>query len=306
MKCYKCGKEAELKRGICIECYKEQLNKKSKNKKKHSKNSTNFIISNLTSSEKILDRLQTSKMVYAFVIALLAISTIFFPRTIMEFFFKGNTFYFLALILNILLFFLAIYSTIYFMSREIYLTNKRILGQWGLFKLKTINLPLNNMQSIDELDYKGLEIVTSKKTYKFDLVANNKNFKLATIEQIKKIIDSTDDEKVLISFSHSLNEKLEAYKLKEKNPNMTLCKCCKKMISKDSISCIHCGQPVLENERSADLLVKAICFILPPVGFILFLLNIGPYQKFAKQCLLSSIFSLFFALVIYLSLISIL
>jgi hypothetical protein len=78
------------------------------------------------------------------------------------------------------------------------------------------------------------------------------------------------------------------------------------MISKDSISCIHCGQPISENERSAELFVKSICFILPPIGFILFLLNIGPYQKFAKQCLFSSIFALFLVLVIYLSIISIL
>ena len=87
---------------------------------------------------------------------------------------------------------------------------------------------------------------------------------------------------------------------------MTYCKCCKEAISKDSITCVHCGHPVAENERTADLFMKVLCFILPPVGIILFLLNIGPYPKFAKQCLLSSVASMFIILVSYLSLLSVL
>ena len=259
MKCYKCGKEGPLKRGICVDFY---------------------------------------------IISLFGISTILFPKTLVEFFINNNKIYFLVLIFNIILFFLAIYLTLYFTSRDIYLTDKKIIGKWGLFKIKKINIPLNDVISIDT--YTGLEIDSKDKSYFFDFIGNSEKFKFSTIEQIQKLINSATNEKVLMTFSHSLKEKLNNYKLEEQNPNMILCKCCKKAISKDSISCVHCGQPVLENERNADIFIKILCFILPPIGIILFLLNIGPFPKFAKQCLLSSSLMLFIILIIYLSLLSIL
>jgi hypothetical protein len=304
MKCYKCGKEAELKNGMCNDCYKELLNKKNKKHHKH-KPKINYITSNLQSDEKVLNTLKLSRLVYAYITILFAISIILFPKTIVEFFFKDNKIYFLGLVFNILLFFFGVYLTLYFSAREICLTNKRILGKWGIFKIKTINLPLNNIQTIDTYNFKGLEIVSSKKTYSFDLISNNEKFKVSTIEQIKKLIDSASDENVLMSFSHSLNEKLDKYKFEENNPNMTYCSCCNKLISKNSIFCINCGQPLTENERSADLFIKILCFILPPIGLILFLINIGAYPKFAKQCLLSALLMVFLILIIYLSVLSI-
>ena len=305
MKCYKCGKEGPLKRGICVDCYKEILhNKYRKRKLKNSK--TSYILSNLERNERILKKAEISAIIYFYIISLFGISTILFPKTLVEFFINNNKIYFLVLIFNIILFFLAIYLTLYFTSRDIYLTDKKIIGKWGLFKIKKINIPLNDVISIDTYPYTGLEIDSKDKSYFFDFIGNSEKFKFSTIEQIQKLINSATNEKVLMTFSHSLKEKLNNYKLEEQNPNMILCKCCKKAISKDSISCVHCGHPVLENERNADIFIKILCFILPPIGIILFLLNIGPFPKFAKQCLLSSSLMLFIILIIYLSLLSIL
>ncbi|MBR2289149.1 MAG: zinc ribbon domain-containing protein [Clostridia bacterium] len=186
------------------------------------------------------------------------------------------------------------------------MTNKRIIGKWGLFKIKKINLPLSSIQLIDTYALGGLEIDSQAKSYFFDFVGNGRKFKFSTIEQIKRLIDSADDEKALMKFSHSLQEKLEDYKLEESNPNMMHCSCCKELISRDSIYCVHCGKPVPENERTTDLFMNVLCFLLPPVGLILFLLNIGPYPKFAKQCLLASVFSIFLILAGALSLLSVL
>ncbi len=304
MKCYKCGTNTDLKNGLCTDCYKEILVKKNLKHKKN--NINNYILSKLNRDEKIITKTTTSNIVYTFVVTLLAISIILFPRTIIEFFFNHNNLYFITLLGNILIFFLAIYISIYFMSRELYLTNKRIIGKWGLFSLKTINIPLNIIESIDTYKIKALEIDIPKKIYLFDYISNADDFKLATINQIKYLINSTDNENELISFSHSLNEKLEEYKLEEEYPNMIQCKCCKKMISKESFLCVHCGQPIVENEREADFFLKLICFILPPFGTIIFLLNIGEHPKFAKQCLISSILSIFIIVLTYLSIISVL
>ncbi len=301
MKCYKCGKEADLKRGLCIECYRELLTKKNIKQKKKSLNGVNYILSNLDRDEKIISRIKTSNLAYAFIIALLAIAVILFPRTILEFFFKNNKMYFLILVANILIFFLSIYLTLYFLNREICLTNKRIFGKWGLFKLKTLDISLNKVESIDTFQYKAVEIDIPDKIYVFDFVSNAENFKVSTITQIKILIDSTKDENILQTFSHSLNKKFEEYKLEEKYPNMIYCKCCKKRISKESTFCVHCGQPVAENEREADFFLKLICFLFPPFGIIIFLLNIGEYPKFSKQCLISSILSIFAVAVIYIS-----
>jgi hypothetical protein len=262
-------------------------------------------MANLNSDEKILNKIKTSKIIYLLIISLFAISIILFPKTIIEFFFRNHKIYFLVLTFNILLFFFGIFLTIYFSSREICLTSKRIFGKWGIFKTKTLNLPLSNIETIDTYHLKGLEIISLKKTYSFDFVSNNESFKVSTIEQIKKLIDSASDENVLMSFSHSLSEKLDQYKFEENNPNMTYCSCCNKLISKNSKFCVHCGQPLPENERSADLFIKILCFIFPPIGLILFLINIGAYPKFAKHCLFSALLMLFLILIIYLSILSI-
>lgn len=305
MRCYKCGREGSLKRGLCANCYKEILHNKYR-KRKNKSPKISYILNNMERNEKILNKAELSTLMYTYIVILFAISVILFPKTILEFFINKEKIYFLVLTFNILLFFFAIYLTLYFSSRDIYLTDKKIIGKWGIFKIKKINIPLSNLISIDTFQYTGLEIDTKAKTYYFDFIGNSESFKFTTIMQIKNLIDSADNEKVLMSFSHSLQEKLDNYNFEEENPNMMHCKCCKKPISKDSITCVYCGQPVLENQRTADFFLKALCFVFPPVGIILFLLNIGPFPKFAKQCLLSSVSMLFVILVIYLSLLSIL
>lgn len=304
MKCYKCGKEAPLKSGLCSDCYKEILQNKYRKRKNRPKD--NFILNTIDRNEKILNKIEPSKLSYFLLFSVFAISFILFPKTIFEFFVNSQKSYFLVLIFNILLFFIGVYLTVYLVARDIYLTNKRVIGKWGLFKIKKINIPLNSIQLIDTYSLGGLEIDTSKKSYFFDFVGNGRKFKFSTIEQIKRLIDSTSDETTLMKFSHSLQQKLDEYQLEESNPNMIHCSCCKELISRDSIYCVHCGKPLPENERSADLFIGMLCFLLPPVGLVLFLLNIGPYPKFAKQCLLSSVFSLFLILVGLLSLMSVL
>lgn len=304
MKCYKCGKEAPLKNGLCNDCYREILQNKYRKRKNRPKD--NFVLNNIDRNEKILNKIDASKLSYFLIFAVFAISFILFPKTIYEFFVNGQKTYFLVLIFNILLFFIGIYFTIYLTARDLYLTNKRIIGKWGLFKIRKINVPLSSIQLIDTYSLGGLEIDTATKSYFFDFVGNGRKFKFSTIEQIKRLIDSADNEKALMKFSHSLQEKLANYQLEESNPNMMHCSCCKELISRDSIYCVHCGKPVPENERTADIFMTVLCFFLPPVGLILFLLNIGPFPKFAKQCLLSSVSSTFFVLVILLSLLSVL
>jgi hypothetical protein len=200
---------------------------------------------------------------------------------------------------NILLFFYALYLLLYFNSREIYLTNKRILAKWGIFKVKTIKLPLNAINSIEAPNYISIEISTKKDTYFFDLVSNSEDYRLKTIEQIQNIITSATDEKTLEQFSHSgIYDSL--------NSKFILCSCCGKTISKESLYCVYCGQPVPENERKADLFVKILSLICPPIGLFLFLINIAAYPKFAKQCLTSALITVILALAIYLSILSIL
>lgn len=304
MKCYKCGNEGPLKKGLCVDCYKEILYNKYTKRKKLPK--TSFILNHIERNEKILNKLESSKLIYFIIISILAISFILFPKTIFEFFANGKKHYFLLLIFNILLFFGGIYTIIYFSSRDIYLTDKKIIGKWGLFKTKKFSIPLNLVESIDTYSFKGFELNTSEHHYFFDFVENGEKFKYVTIAQIKKLIDYADDEKELMIFSHSMQEKIENYQLEKENPNMMYCSCCKGLISKDSIYCVHCGKPIPENERSADIFMMTLCFFIFPIGLVLFLLNIGPYPKFAKQCLLCSISSMFLILVCTLSILSIL
>lgn len=303
MKCYKCGKEAPLRNGLCNDCYKEIL--QNKYRKRKNKPKDNFILNTIERNEKILNKVEPNKLSFILIFFIFAICAILFPKTIYEFFIKNQNSYFLVLFFNVILFFIGMYSIAFLISRDIYLTNKRIVGKWGLFKIKKMNVPLNSIKYIDTYSYGGLEIDGIKKNYFFDFVGNTRKFKFSTIEQIKKMIDSADTEKVLMTFSHSLQEKLKDYQLEEYNPNMIYCSCCKKMISKNSTYCIHCGNPVIENERNIDFFLTLICLLLPPIGIILFLLNIGPYPKLAKQCLLSSTFSIFILLIVYLTLISI-
>ena len=305
MKCYKCGKEAPLKNGLCPDCYKELIEKKNQKKQRYNLYKSNYIFSSLDTNEIIVNKIKTSDLIYLFLFLLLGSAAILFPKTITEFFVRDNRTYFTLLVFNIAIFFLGIYTIVYFTSREIYLTNKRIIAKWGIFKVQTLNTKLNNIKSIDSVDLKGLEITTSEKTYNFDFVANSEQFRFDTIEQVKGLIHLTNSEKVLMSFSHSLNDKIKVYQLEKENPNMTICKCCKKEISKESIYCVHCGHPVEENERSIDLFTRILCFLLFPIGVILYLINAGPYPKFAKQCLFMATFSIFFILLTTLSYLSI-
>lgn len=304
MKCAKCGKKEIYKNGLCKECYKKTSNKKNINPKKIT--DPNYIIKHLDKDEKVITKMKTSDIMYACIIFLFAISIILFPKTIVEFFWKNNSFYFPVLIANIAICFIGIYSALYFFSRNLYITSKRIIGRWGIFNVKTLNAPLSKIESIDTFKIKALEICIFGNSYIFDFISNAESFKIDTINQIKHIIDSTNDEKVLLEFTHSLNEKLEEYKLNEEHPNMTYCKCCGEAISKESKYCVHCGQPLPENERDADWILKALCFLIPPLGLLIYLLNIGEHPKLSNQCLIFSIFGFFIIITIYLSVASIL
>lgn len=170
MKCYKCGKEASLRSGLCSDCYKEILQNKYKKRKNIIK--TSYVLNHLDRNERILCKTETSKLIYFYIFSLLGISAILFPKTIMEFFVNSNKIYFLVLLFNILLFFFAVYLILYFTSRDIYLTDKKVIGKWGIFKIKKINIPLNMIQSIDTDPYTGLEIDTKENNYFFDFVGN--------------------------------------------------------------------------------------------------------------------------------------
>lgn len=304
MKCNKCGKKPVYKNGLCKECYKKASRKKSIKQK--DLDDPDYIIKHLDKDEKIIEKMQVSNIMYACIVFLFAISIVLFPKTLVEFFWLRNNFYFPILVATIAICFIGIYSAVYFFSRKIYLTSKRIIGKWGIFNVKIINAPLSKIESIDTFKIKAVEICIYGNSYVFDFIASPEKFKLDTIKQIKSIIDSTNDEKVLLSFSHSLNDKLEEYKLNEEYPNMTYCKCCGEMISKESKFCVHCGQPLHENEREADWILKILCFLIPPLGLLIYLLNIGEHPKLSNQSLMFSIFGLFVFITIYLSVASVL
>lgn len=298
MKCNKCGKEADLRDGLCAECYKEVQIKKHK---RRSKKDPNYVLNKLDANEKVISKLEVSNFLYACIVVIFGIAIILFPKTILEFFLKKNYFYFPILIGNIAICFIGIYTSLYFWSRQVYLTNKRIIGKWGLFKVRTLDAGLNKIESIDTYKINAVEIIVYGESYVFDFVQNAEKFKNNTIDQIKKLIDSAENDKTLSSFSHSINSKLEEYLLNQEHPNMTYCKCCGEMISKESLYCVHCGQPIPENEKEADWILKIFCFILFPLGFLLFIINAGDHSKLANQCLAASLLGLFSALAIYLS-----
>lgn len=291
--------------------YKKKIkNKKRQYRKNWSVNTkhykSKYINAHLSQNEEIITKIKNSTLSFYFIIILFAIATILFPRTIIEFFFRENKTFFFALIANIIILFLGIYLVCYFISREIYLTNRRIFGKSGIFNVKKVNIPLNRIENIDIFGIRALEISTPNKIYTFDYISNAETFRISTIYQVQKLINEANDEQVLLSFSRSMNKKLEEYKLEERFPNMTCCKCCKQMISKESTYCVHCGQPLPENEREADFTLKLFCFLLPPLGILVFLIHIGSHQKMAKQCLEASLLSLFIIAVLYLSIANVL
>ena len=61
-----------------------------------------------------------------------------------------------------------------------------------------------------------------------------------------------------------------------------------------------------ENEIDADWILKTICFLIPPLGLLIYLLNIGEHPKLSNQCLMFSVFGFFIMVTIYLSVASIL
>lgn len=217
-----------------------------------------YTIKNLSEDEKIISRLKTSNIVYLCILALIAISIILLPRTILEFFWKDNTSYLPILIINLAIFFLAIYVSMYFASRRIYLTDKRIFGKWGIFKIKFIDTPLNQIETIDVHEMKAIEIELSDGIIKFDYVANPEDFRLATVNQIRYLIDSIDNENTLNTFSKPSTPG------KEKHSNMIECKCCGGMISRESAFCVHCGQPYKKHHQFIKqcLLILTITLVI--------------------------------------------
>lgn len=229
-----------------------------------------YTIKKLSEDEKIISKLKTSNIIYICILALIAISIILLPRTILEIFWKSNRSYIPIMIINFAIFILAIYISMYFASRKVYLTDKRIFGKWGIFKVKVIDTPLNCIESIDIHEMKAIEIALSDKIIIFDFVSNPEDFRIATVTQISNLIDSIDNETTLNSFSRPLTSGIE------KNSNMIKCPCCGGMISKESIFCVHCGQPFKKR------------------------------HQFLKQCLLILIISLIIIFSIYFSITSVL
>ena len=181
MKCFKCGKEIPSKNGICQECYQEIIENKYRKRKVIPKN--NFILNHLDKDEKIINRVKTNKASYYISFFIIMIAILLFRKTIFEFGIQHQKSYFLMLIFNVLLLFFGIYLIMDFMARDIYLTNKRIIGKWGLFHVQKINIPLESLQLIDTPFSSRLELNDSKRSYLFDFVGNAQKIKHLTIEQ---------------------------------------------------------------------------------------------------------------------------
>jgi len=181
MKCFKCGKEIPSKNGICQECYQEIIENKYRKRKVIPKN--NFILSHLDKDEKIINKVKTNKAFYYLSFFIITIAILLFRKTIFEFGIQHQKSYFLMLIFNVLLLFFGIYLIMDFMARDIYLTNKRIIGKWGLFHVQKINIPLESLNLITTPSAGKLEFSDSKKNYLFEFVGNAQKIKHLTIEQ---------------------------------------------------------------------------------------------------------------------------
>ncbi len=67
------------------------------------------------------------------------------------------------------------------------------------------------------------------------------------------------------------------------------CKECGKEISNTAISCPNCGAKNKNNNETASGRLKAICFLIPLIGIIIFAINISTKPKYAKECLIASL-----------------
>ena len=67
---------------------------------------------------------------------------------------------------------------------------------------------------------------------------------------------------------------------------MSLIKCpeCGKEISDTALSCPSCGYNMKVVNYKIPISAKIFSFLVPPVGLIIYLLNIGKNEKLAKKC----------------------
>ncbi len=86
----------------------------------------------------------------------------------------------------------AIIATIDLCSRALAVTNKRLVGKYGIVKTEAMDSPLNKVQNITVksglggkiFNYGTVEITTAAKTYAFGFVKNPDGYKAAISAQI--------------------------------------------------------------------------------------------------------------------------
>ncbi|MFR3182327.1 MAG: PASTA domain-containing protein [Clostridia bacterium] len=67
------------------------------------------------------------------------------------------------------------------------------------------------------------------------------------------------------------------------------CKECGKEISSNATACPSCGYKNINESEKAPFGILAICFFIPIIGIILFIINISNKPKYAKQCILAGL-----------------
>jgi len=67
------------------------------------------------------------------------------------------------------------------------------------------------------------------------------------------------------------------------------CKECGKEISENAVSCPNCGAKNRNNNETASIGLKIICFLIPLIGIIIFAVNISIRPRYAKGCLIASL-----------------
>ncbi len=71
--------------------------------------------------------------------------------------------------------------------------------------------------------------------------------------------------------------------------SLTKCEVCGKEIAQNAVSCPHCGAKNKNNNETASIGIKVICFLIPLIGIIIFAVNISTRPKYAKGCLIASL-----------------
>ncbi|MBS6252534.1 MAG: zinc-ribbon domain-containing protein [Clostridia bacterium] len=79
------------------------------------------------------------------------------------------------------------------------------------------------------------------------------------------------------------------------------CKECGKEISSNATVCPSCGYKKINESEKASFGILAICFLIPIVGIVLFIINISNKPKYAKQCIIASLipFAIIFIISIF-------